>query len=140
MNKKSMIDAAIEIIEKEGKGLAFPELWEKVCDECQIPDVDRPNRIGHFYTDLSLSGKLLFTKEQLWDLRTRHKYKEDSFLGLAYADVNTESDSSSDKREEENYDLAVAGKDTIDDDDDVPDTPQEDKMEEGLRPNQDFNS
>ena len=117
MKEGSMLDAAYRILEAEGKEMKFSDLWAKVKEELEITELEEPNRIGHFYTDLSMSGQFVVLGDNVWDLCSRQKFeKRHTDMNAAYEDVNTTDDDNSTKQEEEEYNKSVRG--TVSDGDD----------------------
>ena len=74
MKEGSMLDSALHILEAEGKEMKFADLWAKVKEDLEISPEEENQRIGRFYTDLSLSGTFVVLGENTWDLRVRHTY------------------------------------------------------------------
>ncbi len=113
MNEKiSMIDAAMEIITAASEPMKFEDLWKKVKEACAISEEEEASRIGHFYTDLSLSGSLLCLANNTWDLKSRHKYSPDD-VSEVYQDMEESADlSETDIKENEDYDKSVGGQPT----------------------------
>lgn len=74
--QSSMIDIALELLEKSDKALSFNELWTKVAELKNYDEVQKDTHISQFYTNLSLEGKIINVGENTWDLRDRHEFKE----------------------------------------------------------------
>lgn len=110
MKNESMIETAGKILEKEGHGLPFSELWKKITTELEISEEEAPNRIGHFYTDLSLDGNFVALTDNVWDLRKRHTYdKVHIDVNDVYSDVNESDMDEVDLAEEKDYNQSVEG-------------------------------
>lgn len=127
MNDKiSMIEAATEIITAASEPMKFADLWQKVKEACAISTDEEASRIGHFYTDLSLSGNLLCLANNTWDLKSRHKYSPDD-VSEVYQDMEESADlSETDIKENEDYDKSVGGQPTTQSSDwDSPDEAEE---------------
>lgn len=127
MNDKiSMIEAATEIITAASEPMKFADLWQKVKEACAISPDEEASRIGHFYTDLSLSGNLLCLANNTWDLKSRHKYSPDD-VSEVYQDMEESADlSETDIKENEDYDKSVGGQPTTQSSDwDSPDEAEE---------------
>ncbi|MCR5349026.1 MAG: DNA-directed RNA polymerase subunit delta [Bacilli bacterium] len=117
MKEGSMLEAAFRVLEAEGKEMKFADLWAKVKEELEITDLEEPNRIGHFYTDLSMSGQFVVLGENKWDLRSRHTYdKVHIDMDAVYNEVNTHDDDTIETQEESEYNKSVRG--NVGDDDD----------------------
>ena len=110
MKEGSMLDAANRALIAEGKEMTFAELWAKVKTELEIDDVEEAQRIGRFYTDLSMSGQFVVLGGNVWDLRTRHTYdKVHIDVNDVYSDVEERDNDSVEEAEEAEYDASVRG-------------------------------
>lgn len=76
MKSISLPDAAFEILTEHGGALSFKELYKQVCKKCELTPEEEVKFIGHFYTDLSLEGRFMSLTDNVWDLRSRYKYKD----------------------------------------------------------------
>ena len=116
MKDESMISAAERILENGGSALKFPELWEAVKKELEIDTLEADRRIGHFYTDLSMSDIFVNIGENTWDLRKRYKY-DDAHPNNAdfYSDETVGSEDPEDEQEEKEYNASVRGGALVDD-------------------------
>ena len=74
--QSSMVDIALEILEKSDKALSFKDLWEEVSKLKEFDEVQKDTYISQFYTNLTLEGKIINVGENCWDLRDRHEFKE----------------------------------------------------------------
>lgn len=118
MNDKSMIAVAVEVLGNNKGKMTFKELWEEVRKECDISDEEVADRIGHFYTDLSLSGEIKYipgqpgddkkdipAEEAAFDLASRYKFeKSENEYEDAAAEDESESEESEGEPGEENDD------------------------------------
>lgn len=110
MKEGSMLEAANRALVAEGKSMKFPDLWKKVKEELEITEAEEGDRIGHFYTDLSLSGQFVVLGENVWDLRSRHTYdKVHIEMDEVYKDVEQKDDDATDQQEEAEYNQSVRG-------------------------------
>ena len=131
MKNESMIEVAKDILEKEGHGMAFADLWKKVVEQLEIGEDEIPNRIGHFYTDLSLCGNFVALTDNVWDLRSRHTYdKVHIDVNDVYTDVNQSDEDEADLAEEKAYNKSVEGlvssdSDEVDDSEEDEDKPHD---------------
>ena len=73
---KSLIDIAYDYIEKSPDAVPFQELWAHVCKEAGLDDKAAEAKVGQFYTNLTLDGRIVVLKNNYVDLKTRHKYEE----------------------------------------------------------------
>ena len=110
MKEGSMLEAAFRALDAAGKEMTFAELWAKVKTELEIDDVEEAQRIGRFYTDLSMSGQFVVLGGNVWDLRTRHTYdKVHIDVNDVYSDVEERDNDSVEEAEEAEYDASVRG-------------------------------
>ena len=120
MNKGSMIELAIKILE-EKKAMSFKDLWEQIKTELEITPEEEADRIGRFYTDLSLSGETILLADNNWDLRKRHTFEELTFnkdVSDIYSDLSESDNDETDVQENKEYDESVNGTSTSEEDED----------------------
>ena len=116
MKEGSMLDSALHILEAEGKEMKFADLWAKVKEDLEISPEEENQRIGRFYTDLSMSGRFVVLGENVWDLRTRHTYdKVHIDVNDVYSDVDERDNDSVEEAEENEYNESVRGYVPVDD-------------------------
>ena len=109
MNKGSMIDHAIAIL-TEQKAMTFADLWAKVKEELEITPEEETDRIGHFYTDLSLSGQTILLPGNVWDLRRRHTFDEltlNKDVSDVYSAIEEKDQDEADAQDEKEYNESV---------------------------------
>ena len=110
MNKGSMIEAATAALTAAGKEMRFQDLWAKVREALEITDEEEAERIGHFYTDISLNGKFVVLANNTWDLRSRHTYDAVHIdVKDVYSDVEQSDNDAEDAAEEKAYNESVQG-------------------------------
>ena len=73
MVKSPMVEAAIKVLEQEGKAIVFTELWEKVIDEMQIDKIAATKKIAKLYSDMTLDNRIKSLPDNKWDLKKRLK-------------------------------------------------------------------
>lgn len=111
MKPGSMIDVAQRILTENGKEMSFTELWAKVKAELEITPEEEVERIGHFYTDLSLArSTFVVLTDSFVDLRSRLKYEK---YHTPYTDADSEEDEKDrdevDRLEDAAYNESVKG-------------------------------
>jgi len=73
---KSMSDVACEYLKtKEGK-VSFVELWNHVCQVLGFTADVAKEKVGKFYTNISLDGRFVNCPNNTWDLRERVKFAD----------------------------------------------------------------
>jgi DNA-directed RNA polymerase subunit delta len=98
-NKKSMINAAYELLRKSEKAMSFADLYNSLCCELNLSEDEKKRAISRFYTDISLDGRFVALKDKSWDLKERKKYEE---IHQDTSDIyNDEDDSSSNDDEDD---------------------------------------
>ncbi len=128
MNKGSMIDHAIAIL-TEQKAMTFVDLWAKIKEELEITPEEEADRIGHFYTDLSLSGQTILLPGNVWDLRQRHTFDEltlNKDVSDVYSAIEEKDQDEADAQDEKEYNESVQGKAVLSDDEDPMDDGEDD--------------
>ena len=128
MNKGSMIDYAIAILTTQ-KAMTFAELWAKVKEELEITPEEEADRIGHFYTDLSLSGQTILLPGNVWDLRQRHTFDEltlNKDVSDVYSAIEEKDQDEADAQDDKEYNESVQGKAVLSDDEEPMDEGEED--------------
>lgn len=128
MNKGSMIDHAIAIL-AEQKAMTFVDLWAKIKEELEITPEEEADRIGHFYTDLSLSGQTILLPGNVWDLRQRHTFDEltlNKDVSDVYSAIEEKDQDEADAQDEKEYNESVQGKAVLSDDEDPMDDGEDD--------------
>lgn len=120
------VEVAARILEKNEKELAFRDLWNAVCEELELSDEVKLNRISYFYTQLTLDGRFVTLGENVWDLRVRHTFdKVHIDMNDVYAEVEQEELHAEWEEEDENLD----DEDSVDSYDDEEDEEENDDEE-----------
>jgi DNA-directed RNA polymerase subunit delta len=76
MNKQAMRDVAFEIISKRKKPLEFSKLYSDVTSELGYDQHEIDDKIGYFYTQLTLDGRFVNLGDNTWDLRNNQKFEK----------------------------------------------------------------
>ena len=131
MKQGSMIEEAYLILKEEGKELPFATLWARVREKLDINDEEAAERVGFFYSDLTLSGKIVALSNNNWDLRSRHKYEAVHIdVKDIYVDVEESDGDSVDEEENKAYDQSVEGFVATDDGEDLGESEETPKPED----------
>ncbi len=110
-NQKSMLDVAHEVMTASNHELTFQELYDAVVKALDMNEAERDERIGDFYTQLTLDGHFVALTDNKWDLRSRHTYdKVHIDVNDVYTDVDESDDDEEDKKEEKEYNAEIEGK------------------------------
>lgn len=126
MKQTSLPETAYAILTKATDAMDFASLYAEVCKEAELNEDERVHYIGEFYTDLSLDGRFVGLGNNVWDLRSRHKYEEVHMdMSAVYSEVESADQTEEDKQEEKEYDAAVEGKSVADLASDTPEEGEE---------------
>lgn len=114
---KSFLDAAFEVIEKNGADMPFKDIYDKVAEELEMSEEEKLSNLGTFYTNLTLDGRFVLLTDNSWDLRSRHtfeKYHIDT--RDVYSIVNDDSNAEQeDKEEESEFESSINGPQSVSD-------------------------
>ena len=110
------VDISYMILKEEKKRFNTPTLFRKVCDLLNLTEEDFENKVGEYYTNLTLDKRFIFMKDGNWELREKTKVET-----LIEEDDNEYLDEEEEK--EEDLELIEEGLELDDDDseDDEPD-------------------
>jgi len=75
MSSLSMADVAYEYLQSKSGEVPFAELWKEVSTRLGFSDTVAMNKIGSFYESMMLDERFT-TKDNNWDLSSRHKFDE----------------------------------------------------------------
>ena len=111
----SYTDLTNLVLSDSKKPMTTPVVFKKICELLDYSDSDYENKIGDYYTSLTLDKRFVLLDSHEWDLRERH---------AVALDVDDEEEIDSDEEteeenEEENIDDEV--EDELDDEDDLED-------------------
>ena len=91
--QKSMRDVAFELLSKKKNAMAFNKLWKEVAEVLGLSEEEATNKIGTFYTHITLDGRFVLLENNTWDLRSRHKLEEWKIdMNALYKDDGENSD------------------------------------------------
>ena len=104
---KSLLDIAYEYVKASKEPVPFATLWDYVCKEANVDAQAAQSRVGQFYTNLTLDGRLVVLKNNLVDLKTRHASK-DYIIDMkdAYTEAEIEDTGEDDEAAEEERSLS----------------------------------
>ena len=113
----SYTDLTNLVLKESKKPISTPVVFKKICELLDYTDNDYENKIGDYYTSLTLDKRFVLLDSHEWDLRERHA------VSLDVDDEDDEEDTSEEveeeSEEEENIDEEID--DDIDEDDDLDD-------------------
>ena len=111
-NQKSMRDIAHELLTKKKNPVLFDKLWKEVSEILGLSEEEALEKIGTFYTHITLDGRFVLLENNTWDLRVRHKFEE---ITIDMNDLYDEEDSDVEIIDDEDMDDNY---DDLDDDED----------------------
>ena len=99
---KSLIEYAYEFVSKHKESVNFKEIWEYVKKEAGLSEEQANAKVGQFFTNMMLDGRVITLGDNEWDLRERHVFdKVHIDMRDVYSDVQTSDDDIEEKDEEE---------------------------------------
>ena len=117
--QKSMRDIAFELLSKKTKPVAFNKLWKEVSEILGLSEEETSNKIGTFYTHITLDGRFVLLENNTWDLRSRHT--SDKIIKVVDEDDDDEIEEIKEEDDEnltDSFDSIENDEDDIDDSDD----------------------
>ena len=110
-------DIAFSLLKSYGKKMKIQTLFKKICDLLDYSESDYENKIGDYYTSLTLDKRFVLLDSHEWDLRERHAVALD-VDDEEEEEIESEEEAEEDALEETEIDDVDAD---IDDDDDLDD-------------------
>ena len=101
---KSLLDIAYDYVSSSKEPVAFATLWAYVCKEAGLSEEAAQRRVGQFYTNLTLDGRLVVLKNNQVDLKSRHASEEyviDMKDAYTEADIDNTIDDDDEAQQEE---------------------------------------
>ena len=117
----SYTDLAYELIKENKKAMNTKDLFKEICNLLDLSEDEFTNKIGDFYTSLTIDKRFLLLPENEWDLRDNHSVE------ISY-DEEDEDEEEIEEEVEEEIEEEELDEDTLyDDENDVTD---DDDMED----------
>lgn len=111
----SYTDLTNMVLKESKKPISTPVIFKKICELLDYSDSDYENKIGDYYTSLTLDKRFVLLDSHEWDLRERHAVALD--VDDEEEDIESEEENE-DEEEENNLDEV---EDDLEDDDDLDD-------------------
>ena len=70
------IDVAYDYLKAQKHSVSFRDLWQVVKAQLGFTDAQAQKKISQFYTDLTLDGRFTSLENNVWDLKSNHKFDE----------------------------------------------------------------
>lgn len=71
----SYTDLTYRILKEAKKTLNTPTIFKQICNLLGFSDTEYTNKIGNYYTSLTLDKRFILLDTAEWDLRERHSVK-----------------------------------------------------------------
>lgn len=116
----SYTDITSMLLKEKGKSMNTPSIFREICDLLGFSDEEYADKIGDYYTSLTIDKRFVLLENHEWDLRERHAVEivmddEDE------EDTEESIDEEVEQEEEENIEEAIDDEDLDDVDDDMDD-------------------
>lgn len=133
---KSLIELAYDVVANSSSPVAFKNLWKAVVAAKGLSDEEAAGKVGQFYTNLLLDGRFVNLGDNVWDLRTRHKFEKVHIdMKDVYSDVEaSDTDDNEENIEEKEYNEVFEEKNTSRDEEFAP----EDSYDEDNKSDEDL--
>lgn len=119
----SYTDLAALILKEQNKSLNTPSIFRTICDLLEYTDEEFTEKIGDFYTSLTIDKRFVFLENNEWDLREKHAVElvvDDEEDDLE-EDIEEVEEEEVIEEEEEDIDSVIEDDDLEDVDDDLED-------------------
>lgn len=86
----ALVDTAEVILKKSKEPINFYELFDVVAKEKGLSEQEKEVYITHFYSDITISGRFVYTGDNTWDLKAKQKielWEKDGSFYNEYTDV-----------------------------------------------------
>lgn len=116
----SYTDLTNLILSENKKSMNTPTIFKKICDLLELSEEEYMDKIGDYYTSLTIDKRFVLLENHEWDLRERHAIE----LVIDEEDEEEDEEISSeedDEIEEDVDDEEISSEDELDDDDDLDD-------------------
>lgn len=116
----SYTDLTNLILSENKKSMNTPTIFKKICDLLELSEEEYMDKIGDYYTSLTIDKRFVLLENHEWDLRERHAIE----LVIDEEDEEEDEEISSEEDEEIEEDVddeEISSEDELDDDDDLDD-------------------
>jgi len=119
----SYTDLTYELIKQAKKSMTTPVLFKEICNLLEYTDEDYVEKIGDYYTSLTIDKRFVLLENNEWDIRDNHSVQ-------IVIDDDDELDEDTEEKEEIEEEIDEIEEDTLyddeselldDDDDDIDD-------------------
>lgn len=120
----SYTDMTYMILKESKKSMNTPTIFKKICELLDYSDEDFANKIGDYYTSLTIDKRFLLLDNNEWDLRENHSVKlfvDDEEDEEEIEESEDEEDEEEKEEYEEDVDEPIDDEDLDDSDEDLGD-------------------
>ena len=128
-NQMSLIEIALEIMEKSNSPLNIYTLIEETLKRKGVEDEDG-KLAAKLYTDITISSKFVFMGDDLWDLKSRQSLDVFDKDGSSFINPDEEYNDKDEAYDEDEDDLDEDEDDLDEEDEDDEDRDEEDESDE----------
>lgn len=111
----SYTDLTYMILKERKTTMNTPSIFKEICSLLEYSDADYENKIGDYYTSLTLDKRFVLLDTAEWDLRENHS------VALEYDEEEPEDLEEALDEDDESEDIDEENVDTIRDDEDLED-------------------
>lgn len=127
--EKSNLDVAFELVSKKKNPVAFAKLWEEVSQVQGLSEEEAKQKVGKFYTSLSLDGRFITLGDTLWDLRSRYPFEKVHIdMNEVYSDEVEEEEEKNEKEYFDEEDLDEGSEEESEDEEENEGEPSEEEQ------------
>jgi len=86
----ALVDTAEVILKKSKEPIDFYELFDVVAKEKGLSEEEKDVYLTHFYSDITISGRFVYTGDNTWDLKAKQKielWEKDGSFYNEYTDI-----------------------------------------------------
>jgi DNA-directed RNA polymerase subunit delta len=112
-----MLDITFEFLTKRNEPVSFKEIWDNAVEVLGLSEEESNSRLAKFYTNLMLDGRFFTLGDNVWDLKSKHKFDEIHMDMNEVYNNEESSDANDDKEEDEEDDLLEEKEDKEDSED-----------------------
>lgn len=111
----SYTDLAALILKEKNQSLNTPSIFREICNLLEYTDEEYTEKIGDFYTSLTIDKRFVFLENNEWDLREKHAVE------LVVDDEEDDLEEEIEEEEEEPIEEEEEDIDAVIEDDDLED-------------------
>lgn len=130
----SYTDLTYMLLKENKKTMNTPSIFREICNLLGYSDEEYSNKIGDYYTSLTIDKRFVLLDNAEWDIRDHHSIElvldDEEEEDEVSIDENEEEEEEIEEESEEDIDSAIIDDDLDDTDDDLDDLALVDEEEE----------